>query len=73
MKIFLSWLVVVLMLFSLTACDPSPDVPDDGSTTTASSATTTTTTTQPMVLITYSPAANATLQEPSSNGHQKSG
>ena len=63
MKIFLSWLVVVLMLFSLTACDPSPDVPDDGSTTTASSATTTTTTTQPMVLITYSPAANATLQE----------
>ena len=63
MKIFLSWLVVVLMLFSLAACDPAPDVPDDGSATTASSATTTTTTTQPMVRITYSTSENATLQE----------
>ena len=63
MKIFLSWLVVVLMLFSLTACNNTPDVSDDGSTTTASSATTTTTAAQPMVRITYSTSENATLQE----------
>ena len=63
MKRCLTFLLTVVMLFSLTACDTSPDVPDDGSTTTASSATTTTTAAQPMVRITYSTSENATLQE----------
>ncbi len=63
MKKCLSLFLMVVMLFSLTACHTVPDISEDGGTTTASSATTTTTTTQPMVRITYSTSENATLQE----------
>ena len=65
MKKCLSLFLMVVMLFSLTACRTVPDISEDGGTTTASSATTTTTTapTQPMVRITYSTSENATLQE----------
>ena len=63
MKKCLSLFLMIVMLFSLTACHTVPDISEDGGTTTASSATTTTTTTQPMVRITYSTSENATLQE----------
>ena len=63
MKKCLSLFLMVVMLFSLTACHTVPDISEDGGTTTASSATTTTTTTRPMVRITYSTSENATLQE----------
>ena len=63
MKKCLSLFLMVVTLFSLTACHTVPDISEDGGTTTASSATTTTTTTQSMVRITYSTSENATLQE----------
>ena len=62
-RIFL--LLAVVVLLSLTACNASLDVAEDDGATTVSSATTTTTTApaQPMVIITYSTAENATRQE----------
>lgn len=64
MKKRLSCFLMVVMLFSLTACNASTDMSENGGGTTTTSATTTTTiTAQPMVLVTYSTAESATLQE----------
>ena len=63
MKKWLFWLVAGVMLFSLTACNATSEVPDESSGTSTITTTTTTAPARPMVLITYSTSESATLQE----------
>lgn len=64
MKKCLSLFLMVVMFFSLTACNATSEVSDDSSgTSTITTTTTTTAPAQPMVRITYSTSENATLQE----------